>query len=106
MLDNDSYDDHIESVHPALKVKIQNLTASYKGWGLQIEDHYYHHNIRKYLPLLEPIRGKNNRILKNQPRIQARPLKWWKAQCAFRGLETTGKALLEFQTKLRPNPNA
>ncbi|EPE30520.1 hypothetical protein GLAREA_03487 [Glarea lozoyensis ATCC 20868] len=65
-----------DSVLPALTAKVQNFIVFCNQEGLKIEGHSYHNNVQKYLPLLEPIRRKNNRILKNQPVVESQPLKW------------------------------
>jgi hypothetical protein len=80
-----------DSVHPAILVKLQNITVSCKGYGLKIEDHPYDRSAFRYLPLLEPLWGKSNRILKSQSVVELQPLKWWKAQCASEVLTLPGE---------------
>ncbi|KIW98764.1 uncharacterized protein Z519_00427 [Cladophialophora bantiana CBS 173.52] len=76
-------------------------------------------DLSPYLPLLTPKLTKAGKVAKRQPGTEKKPLKWWKAQCGFRGLPVGGtvdalqgrlrehgnkgmsKAMAEFQDKLR-----
>ncbi|KAL5315407.1 hypothetical protein ACEPPN_016274 [Leptodophora sp. 'Broadleaf-Isolate-01'] len=42
-------------------------------YNFELDGHWFCDDTTGYLPLLEPVRGKNNRILKTQPRIEKKP---------------------------------
>jgi hypothetical protein len=98
------YDD-IPSLAPTITATTKTGKFSSRGYGIETCGHYYQ-DATEFLPLLEPVRGKNNRILKKQPRIQKQPMTWWRAQCIFRGLDATGRGIEPLQARLRAVPNA
>jgi hypothetical protein len=53
-----------------------------------------------YLPLLTPKLTKAGKVAVRQPHIPKRNVKWWRAQCGFRGLPSSG-ALPVLQQRLR-----
>jgi len=56
---------------PAITATTKAGKFSSHGYGICIEpDGHRYQDVSNYLPLLEPLRGKNNRILKAQPRIE------------------------------------
>jgi hypothetical protein len=61
--------------------------------------HHFDSNIdRTYFP--EPLRNKNGKIAARQPNIPKANTPYWKAQCSFRGLKTSG-TVEELQARLR-----
>jgi hypothetical protein len=57
-------------------------------------------NIDGYLPLKTPKLTKAGKIAVHQPHIPKRSVKWWKAQCGFRGLSVSGN-LRDLQDRIR-----
>jgi hypothetical protein len=53
---------------------------------------------RTYFP--EPLRNKNGKIAARQPDIPKANTPYWKAQCSFRGLKTSG-TIEDLQARLR-----
>lgn len=64
----------------------------------------YEADIDRYLPLLTPKLTKAGKIAVHQPHIPKKPVKWWKAQCGFRGLSVSGK-LRDLQDRVREHGN-
>lgn len=62
----------------------------------------YQADIVNYLPLLTPKLTKAGKIAVHQPHIPKQPVKWWKAQCGFRGLPVGGN-LRDLQNRIREN---
>ncbi|KAL9621167.1 MAG: hypothetical protein Q9160_004418 [Pyrenula sp. 1 TL-2023] len=50
----------------------------------------YEADIIKYLPLLTPKLTQKGKVAVRQPYIPKKTVKWWKAQCGFRGLAVGG----------------
>ena len=77
--------------------------------GVQFKDEandntIYDAHIDRYLPLLKPKLTKAGKIAVYQPHIPKQPLKWWKAQCRFRGLSVSGN-LRDLQDRIREYGN-
>ena len=60
--------------------------------------------IDQYLPLLAPKFTKAGKLAVHQPRIAKQSVKWWKAQCGFRGLPVSGN-LRDLQDRIREQGN-
>ncbi|KAL2012513.1 hypothetical protein VTN00DRAFT_38 [Thermoascus crustaceus] len=60
----------------------------------------FHPNVAEFLPLLTPRLTKAGKVAKRQPEIPKKSLKWWRAQCGFRGLKMTG-TIQDLQGRLR-----
>ena len=58
-----------------------------------------------YLPLLTPKLTMAGKVAFRQPQIAKKSLKWWKAQCGFRGLPVDGK-LQDLQDRIRMDGNS
>ena len=56
------------------------------------------------LPLLTPKLTKAGKVAARQPHVTKAPLKWWKAQCAFRGLPVSG-SIGDLQARIREHGN-
>ncbi|KEF56639.1 uncharacterized protein A1O9_06828 [Exophiala aquamarina CBS 119918] len=66
-------------------------------WDLSNDDSWFEPDLSRYLPSLKPKLGKFG---VGRPSIIRKPLKWWKAQCGFRGLSTSG-SLVHLQNRIR-----
>lgn len=87
-------------------VKLHNrFQVKCDGRQITILSNSYDPNAASYIPLLEPLRGAKNQILKRQPEVRDKPTTWWKAQCIFRGLEFSGNEKSVFQSRMRAAPN-
>ena len=64
----------------------------------------YEADIDGYLPLLTPKLTKAGKIAVHQPHIPKQSVKWWKAQCGFRGLSVRGN-LRDLQDRIREHGN-
>lgn len=83
-----------------LYFKHRQQTFQCRGNGLEYCGQHYVHDVKGYLPLLEPKRTKAGSIAVHQPHISPQPKRWWQAQCAFRGLSVNGNKI-ELQNRLR-----
>lgn len=97
-----------EEKHEIDKVSIKHPLGqfTYRSWGsLELSGHNYDRRVAEYMPLLEPLKTKRGAIAKRQPKKpRGQPALWWKAQCAFRGLQSKGP-LEEYQNALRGHEN-
>jgi hypothetical protein len=83
------------SLHP---IVLQNIYIMNPGHrltcdqdGLESETHKLSTDVTKYMPPATPVLTRSGTIKVHQPRfIKQPPHGWWKAQCAFRGLDTKG----------------
>lgn len=64
----------------------------------------YQAHILGYLPLLTPKMTKAGKVAVHQPIISKQSMKWWKAQCGFRGLPVGGR-LCDLQDRIRKHGN-
>ncbi|KAF2444936.1 hypothetical protein P171DRAFT_286335 [Karstenula rhodostoma CBS 690.94] len=62
-------------------------------------DHYFDSNMDR-IYFAEPLRNKNGKIAARQPEIPKANTPYWKAQCSFRGLKTSG-TIEDLQARLR-----
>ena len=64
----------------------------------------YEANVNGYLPLTTPKLTKAGKVAVRQPDIPKKSVKWWKAQCGFRGLSVSGN-LRDLQDRIREYGN-
>jgi hypothetical protein len=76
------------------------LTFTCRGDGLRIFECTFDPDVASKLPLLSPVLTHNGRVAASQPSVPSRGMSWWRAQCAFRGLPHTGRALRPLQDAL------
>lgn len=87
---------------PAIKVTHNRSQYTCDDGGLQKNGASFHAHLSEYLPIL----FKNGSINKAQSHRQKQQnADWWRAQCAFRGLPTSG-SIGEVQARLRSGANA
>lgn len=77
---------------PALERTFKSVKYTCKGEGLLKNGHPYESKLEKFLPPKTIKAGA-------EPK-EPKPAAWWKAQCAFRGLNQTG-AIADLQMRLR-----
>jgi hypothetical protein len=88
---------------PDLQVKHNKLTFKYDGCRLNYRGHGYHENLESFFPRIALTKA--GKVAKRQVIPPKQPVDWWKAQCAFRGLNSTG-TIQELQNHLKAHPNA
>ena len=74
-------------VYPGLRDANRN---GFDFWDESNDRTTYRADIAESLPLLTPKLTKKGDVAKRQPHIPKQSLKWWRAQCAFRGLPVGG----------------
>lgn len=99
------------SISPPVRNSISGRQYSclVRDAGVQFSDEAndstkYEANIDIYLPLLTPKLTKAGKIAVHQPHIPKKPVKWWRAQCGFRGLSVSRK-LRDLQDRIREHGN-
>jgi hypothetical protein len=86
---------------PAIEVTHNRLKYTCDGGGLRKNGASFHPDVSEYLPIL----FKNGSINKaRSQRREAQSADWWRAQCAFRGLPTSG-SIGDVQARLRSGAN-
>jgi hypothetical protein len=86
---------------PSITVTHRRLKYSCWENGLDRSGTHFIADLTPYLPILK----KNGTVLKGATsRLRKQTPTWWSAQCAFRGLPSTG-TLPELQARLRSGPN-
>ncbi|KAF7198230.1 hypothetical protein HII31_00586 [Pseudocercospora fuligena] len=65
--------------------------------------HNYDQNVDQYCPPL--VKTKKGEIAKRQPKVPPQNVQYWKAQCSFRGLKTTGR-IEELRDRVRNRDKA
>lgn len=68
------------------------------------DDTKYETDTAGYLPLLTPKLTKAGKVAVHQPHIPKQTVKWWRAQCGFRGLPVGGN-LRDLQDRIREHGN-
>src|SRR5271156_4919644 len=100
--------DYDPVVIPPLEVMHASLKFSYGGQGLSVFGNAFDGNVASYLPYLTPVLTPTGRVAKKQrgrrPTIPKRGINYWRAQCVFRGLPHTGKAVEPLQNAIRSAP--
>jgi len=85
---------------PEIEVTHNRLKYTCDDRGLRRDGHSFHAGLSEYLPIL----FKNGKINKGKSQGQKlESVHWWRAQCAFRGLPTSG-SIGEVQERLRSGP--
>ena len=99
------------SISPPVRESISGRQYSclVRNAGVQFSDEAndnteYEAYIDGYLPLLTPKLTKAGKIAVHQPHIPKKSVKWWKAQCGFRGLFVSGN-LRDLQDRIREHGN-
>lgn len=96
-----------DRIHPILidplRVTSNSCHFTCSGAGLVHDGHGFDPAVEEFLPLLEPLRTQKGTIRVRQPRIEKKPVAYWKAQCAFRNLAQSG-SISDFQKRLREGP--
>ena len=95
------------SIYPPIRKSISGRQYSclVSNVGIQFsdvtnDDTEYKADMDPYLPLLTPKLTKTGKVAVHQPQITKQSMKWWKAQCGFRGLPISGK-LQDLQDRIR-----
>lgn len=95
------------SISPAIRKSISGRQYSCIVSNLEVQfidetndNTRYQTDINGYLPLPTPKLTKAGKIAAHQPYISKQPVKWWKAQCGFRGLPVNGN-LRDLQDRIR-----
>lgn len=100
--------DYDPVVIPPLEVVHASLKFSYDGWELRVFGNAFDEDVASYLPYLTPVLTPTSRVAKKQrgrrPTIPKRGINYWRAQCVFRGLPHTGKAVEPLQNAIRAAP--
>jgi hypothetical protein len=85
---------------PAIEVTHNRSKYTCDGHGLRKNGASFHADLSEYLPIL----FKNGSINKGKSQRQKpQSADWWRAQCSFRGLPTSG-SIGEVQARLRSGP--
>jgi hypothetical protein len=95
-------DDDYEDVYTSdVEVTHKRLRFTYCSGGFYRDDASFKADLSEWLPVVM----KNGRINKSKSIGKyPQPPKWWRAQCVFRGLPSTG-TVEELQAQLRNGPN-
>ncbi|KAF4632018.1 hypothetical protein G7Y89_g6113 [Cudoniella acicularis] len=88
---------------PPIDGKVGRQKYSYAGRGLLMKGHAYS-NFQPYLPRLEPLRTKKEKVAFRQPEIPRKIITWWRVQCALRGISPDG-TIDDIQKRLRSAGN-
>ena len=99
------------SISPPVRESISGRLYSclVNNAGVQFSDETndktkYEADIDRCLPLLTPKLTKAGKVAVHQPQIPKQSIKWWKAQCGFRGLPVGGN-LRDLQDRIRDHGN-
>lgn len=99
------------SIIPAIRQPIsgRQYSCHVSDTGVQFcdesnENTPYEADLNGCLPLLTPKLTKAGKVAVHQPNIPKKSVKWWKAQCGFRGLAVGGN-LRDLQGRIRAHGN-
>lgn len=96
------YDDWSLISIPAIKVTHNKINFEYDGL-LEYHGHCYDENMERFIPRVTLT--KTGKVAKKQIQVPKQLVGWWRAQCVFRGLTSTG-TIQELQDHLKVNPGA
>ncbi|KAF7870587.1 hypothetical protein EAF04_004331 [Stromatinia cepivora] len=88
----DILDSPIEDMMPPIERKLGKKTLTYDGYYMKFNGHCYKSDLESQFPLPVCMRTRASRGNPRRSRTRIQSQSFWKAQCFFRGLETTGKS--------------